>query len=154
MRRFRHAGDMDDELRVVSPVPAELYPEVLRLLRQTWWGRERDLELVAQTHGGCVESVALVRSDGTVAACARAMADGGARAMIHDVIVDECDRRRGLGRAVMAALLALPRLDVAKIELHCAAEHESFYESLGFAANPDELRIMNRVKQDTLGEKR
>lgn len=65
---------------------------------------------------------------------ARAIADGVAFAWIADVIVDETERGHGVGRQMVAHLLAHPDIvDVRRVMLATRDAH-GVYAALGFAA--------------------
>lgn len=62
--------------------------------------------------------------------CARAISDGITSSAVYDVYVDPSYQGRGVGRALMANLLArLPKRSVMLISTH---GNEEFYRKLGF----------------------
>lgn len=61
---------------------------------------------------------------------ARAISDGHRSSTIYDVFVDQPFQRQGVGRALMANLLArLPKRSVMLVSTH---GNEDFYQKLGF----------------------
>lgn len=61
---------------------------------------------------------------------ARAISDGHRSSAIYDVFVDQPFQRQGVGRALMANLLArLPKRSVMLVSTH---GNEGFYQKLGF----------------------
>jgi GNAT superfamily N-acetyltransferase len=76
---------------------------------------------------------------------ARALTDRRYRAYVYDVIVAPDWQGRGLGRVLMDALLAHPRLAaVEMIELSCQREMVPFYRRWGFT---DELGGSLRMRR-------
>ena len=62
--------------------------------------------------------------------CARAISDGVASSAVYDVFVDPPYQGQGVGRALMANLLArLPKRSVMLVSTH---GNEDFYRKLGF----------------------
>ena len=61
--------------------------------------------------------------------------DGGVEAYVLNVYTDPAHRRRGLARALMAAILEWSRAErVARVTLHASDEGRPLYQSLGFTA--------------------
>jgi ribosomal protein S18 acetylase RimI-like enzyme len=77
----------------------------------------------------------------------------GHRGWVNYLAVDPAHRRRGLGRALMAAVeMQLRALDCPKINLqirHDNAEARSFYESLGFSVDAS-ISYGKRLEQDEI----
>jgi GNAT superfamily N-acetyltransferase len=104
--------------------------DVLRLLRQTGWGRDRtDADIATALERAPLYVGAWV--DGRLVGFARALTDGVYRGFIEDVVVDESMRAQGIGRGLIRALLErLAGLEV--VALDCEEGTVPFYASLGF----------------------
>lgn len=111
------------------PAPAD----VLRLLHQTTWAKNRTLAPVAAMieRSLCVSATT---ADGRLVGFARALTDGHYRAFIEDVVVDEAHRGQGIGRGLVETLLA-ELTTIEEIILACSDENISFYERFGFAGS-------------------
>lgn len=109
----------------------------LALLEPAYWNAHLPPETVARGFEGAGAWIGARDPDGRLVATASAMSDGR-RGWVSDVIVDPIWRGRGLGAAVMRALLDHPRLR------RCAAiglrtrDGQPFYRRLGFAPGPVE----------------
>jgi ribosomal protein S18 acetylase RimI-like enzyme len=66
---------------------------------------------------------------------ARAISDGVVTAYVNNVMVDPDYRRRGIGRRILAALMA--GRDGVKFVLHTRTGSRSFYRAIGFAEAAD-----------------
>ncbi len=120
---FRDMGDAsgDDVARIESASIFYLR-QMMSERRFLGWLAERQGEVVAG--GGLVVSQLLPRP-GAV--------DGGAQALILNVYCEPEHRRRGLARALMAAMLEwCKREQMAKVVLHASQDGRPLYESLGF----------------------
>ncbi len=120
---FRDMGDAsgDDVARIESASILYLR-QMMSERRFLGWLAERHGEVVAG--GGLVVSQLLPRP-GAV--------DGGEQALILNVYCEPEHRRRGLARALMAAMLEwCKRERIAKVVLHASQDGRPLYESLGF----------------------
>jgi GNAT superfamily N-acetyltransferase len=90
--------------------------------RYLGWLAERQDEIVA----GCGLIISqLLPRPGAI--------DGGAQALIVNVYCEPEHRRRGLARALMAAMLdCCKRERIANVVLHASRDGRQLYESLGF----------------------
>jgi len=120
---FRDMGDasVDDAARIERASVLYLR-RMISERRFLGWLAERQGEVVAG--GGLVVSQLLPRP-GAV--------DGGEQALILNVYCEPEHRRRGLARALMAAMLEwCKRERIAKVVLHASQDGRPLYESLGF----------------------
>jgi len=87
------------------------------------------------------------RSADRLAGFARVLTDGAYLALVLDVVVVEW-RGQGLGRTLMDAVVAHPRLaGVKSLELVCQPEMMPFYRRWGFTDDigPSTLMRLNRI---------
>ena len=107
------------------------------LSTQAYWGRWRTRDQVDQQLDGAWRVVgAYRRSTGALVGFARAVSDGVALAYLADVFVDPDHRGRGLGRALVAAMIdGGPGADFRWM-LHTSDAHP-LYREFGFTV-PDE----------------
>jgi GNAT superfamily N-acetyltransferase len=142
------------EIRIRAAAPADI-PTLLRHRRMMWWdmGR-RDEGTLDLMHRAASEYFATAVVDGSYRGFlamdgkGNVIAGGGIvispwpgilgqrlpqRAMILNVYVEREHRRRGVGRALMKAMIAWCREnDFAKVGLHASDEGRGLYEQLGF----------------------
>jgi GNAT superfamily N-acetyltransferase len=134
----------------------ELEPErlgqLLDLYAGEWWTARRTPDGVERMLADSDAVVALVRqADDRLVGFARALTDGVYVALILDVIAATDQRRRGLGAAVVEAMLAHPRLaGVASVELTCRAGLVEFYRRFGFTDQVGGSRLMRRTEDPRL----
>ncbi|MFK8113772.1 MAG: GNAT family N-acetyltransferase [Rubripirellula sp.] len=141
---FRNFG-----CQLVEALTDQQVEQLLSLLQQQWWGRQRTLEQVQRM----LENTSLIlgvvdsNSDQLVAFC-RVLTDFAFRATIYDVMVDKGWQGRGLGDALMQQLCDDPRLkQVSLIYLCCEETLVPFYERRGFSAYSGRAQWMIKVQQ-------
>ena len=148
------ARDIDAE--VVHGVPDGGLDDVVRLLRSTGWGADRDREGVRRMLDHTDVVVCLVREvvsgrtrDHEVIGFARALTDSEYRAFVEDVVVGVPYRGRGLGSTLIEAVCAHPDLaDVEQIVLECRSDLVDFYGRFGFEPVPSGV-LMKRERDAT-----
>ena len=107
-----------------------------------WWA-DRSEDDLRQALVGTDEAIALRDEDtNELVASARVLTDYTYYAMVFDVIVDTARRGKGLGRELMAAIVAHPPLSGVPLTLLAREGLVEFYESCGFEetepiAHPD-----------------
>jgi GNAT superfamily N-acetyltransferase len=117
--------------------------QLLELYRTTWWGHDRSTEQVrhALDHSRPVLSA----WDGTVlVGFARVISDLTYRATIWDVIVRPSHQGRGIGTALMRAVLDHPDLKTVTQFFLLTADKHSFYEHLGFRSEREMAMMLRR----------
>lgn len=123
--------EFDDD---VSRVDCEV---VWRFLSQhAYWGRWRSRDVVERQVSGAWRVVgAYVATTGAMVGFARAVSDGESLAYLADVFVDPAHRGKGIGSALVAAMVEDGPGSGFRWMLHTADAHD-LYARFGFAA-PD-----------------
>lgn len=126
-----------------SPTPAEL--AALRV-RVGWDANEPELATALERH----HAVATARDgDGRLVGFAAAVSDGVRHAFVIDVMVDPACRRRGLGVALVEALVARLRDDgLRTVHVDFVPEHRAFYERCGFGVGLAGIRELASTGAD------
>lgn len=119
---------------VVHEVPEGWIAELTALVAAQWWCRGRSEADVRHMLGASDAVVALREpGGGALLGFARALSDGRFRAHVYDVVVADGRRGRGLGKALMEAVMAHPKVaGVEVVHLDCADEMAPFYARCGF----------------------
>lgn len=118
----------------LSTDPARLdLDRVHSWLRDAYWSPGVRREIVERAFANSL-SIAAYAADGGQLAVARVVTDQATFAWLCDVFVDPAARGRGIARAMVAALIADPRL--ATLRRWCLATRDAHgvYAPLGFAA--------------------
>ncbi len=134
--------------------PPSVLSELPALYQSEWWTKGRELEDVRRM---------VEQSDVTVALCetetrklfafSRVLTDYVYKALLLDVIVAAPQRKTGLGRRLMDAVVNHPALHSVKhIELYCLPELVPFYQQWSFTADLGELRFIRRTRQAITGK--
>jgi GNAT superfamily N-acetyltransferase len=120
---FRDMGDLSGDAAAQIESASFVYiRQMMAEQRYLGWLAERQGEVVA----GCGLIISqLLPRPGAI--------DGGAQALIVNVYCEPEHRRRGLARALMAAMLDWCKSErIAKVVLHASPDGRPLYESLGF----------------------
>ena len=120
---FRDMGDLSgDDVARLENAAFVYMRQMMAERRYLGWLVEREGEVVAGA--GMIISQLLPRP-GAI--------EGGAQALIANVYCEPEHRRRGLARALMAAMLDWCKCArMAKVVLHASPDGHPLYESLGF----------------------
>ena len=112
-----------------------------RLLRESYWGHTRTDEINRRAFAHSVCAIALV--DGGQVGFARASGDRSVFARLSDVIVWPDQRGRGVGKALVAALLEHPDLGTVSTWTLNTGDAHGLYEHFGFRRVTDgnEMRL-------------
>jgi ribosomal protein S18 acetylase RimI-like enzyme len=108
--------------------------EALAVLRAQCDFAAKDSRYLAEQLGGARWVIHAYDGDRLVGLC-RAMSDGVSNAYISSVMVAPEYRRRGIGREMLARLMA--ERDHIKFVLHTRKEAAAFYAAVGFAPATD-----------------
>ncbi len=125
-------------IRYVNDITAEEYME---LRRKVGWC-EFPLE-EAQAGIDNAYMIICVRDDDKAIGVVRLLWDGGYVAFLSDVIVDPRYQGKGIGRALVEAVIKRIKDDMkpgykVKLNLNSAKGKEKFYEKFGFRERPNE----------------
>ena len=130
------------------------FEDLCRMYQGEWWSKDRQREDVRRMLMHTDEIVAFCDPDSRrLIAFSRVLTDYVYKAMVFDVIVAAPYRKEGVGRALLDAIVAHPRLgSVQHIELYCRPELVPFYRKWGFTDELGEFRFMRRQRPaDRLG---
>ncbi|MCW3473625.1 GNAT family N-acetyltransferase [Limobrevibacterium gyesilva] len=131
---------------VVSDDPARLDIDVIHryLSEDSYWarGRERAVTERSLAHSLCF---GLYAPDGSQAGFARIVSDLTTSAHLADVFVLPAHRGRGLGKALVAAVLAHPELQTVRRWTLTTSDAHGLYAAFGFTPHPDPQTQMVRV---------
>jgi GNAT superfamily N-acetyltransferase len=132
-----------DDLRI-STDPADLDLDWVHtaLSERSYWARGRGRPVVERSIASSLVWGAY--TGGRQVAFARVVTDEATFAWICDVFVDETRRGQGVGKQLMAALLADPRLRGLKRMLLATDTAASFYAEFGFVPLADPGKWMQR----------
>jgi ribosomal protein S18 acetylase RimI-like enzyme len=133
--------------RIAELTSAQL-DDLHRLYQHEWWTKGRSLAQVRSLveHSDLVVAFCESASRRLIA-FARVLTDGTIKALIFDVIVDRDYRDRGLGQALMDAVVTHPELqNVQHLELYCRPELVPFYERWGFTDALGATRLMRLAR--------
>jgi len=122
--------------------PARLdFTRTSELLKATSWGRGRSDAIQRRAFANSICAIAL--EDGQQVGFARASGDRAVFARISDVIVWPEHRGRGIGQALVGALLNHPELRTVTIWTLNTSDAHGLYERFGFRRISDgnEMRL-------------
>ena len=115
--------------------------ELHALFQNEWWTKGRELDDVREMLKVSLVIAFAERETGRLVAFCRLLTDFVYRGMIYDVVVAPAWRGRRLGRRLVEAILAHPRLQrIELLSLSCVPDMVPFYEKWGFQVLADEGR--------------
>lgn len=111
------------------------------LLKATYWGGQRTDEINRLAFENSICAIALI--DGAQVGFARASGDRAVYARISDVIVWPEHRGKGIGKALVEALLDHPDLRCIRTFMLNTSDAHGLYERFGFEPTTDgsEMRL-------------
>lgn len=111
------------------------------LLKASYWGGQRTDEINCRAFANSICAIALV--DGRQAGFARASGDRAVFARISDVIVWPEHRGKGIGKALVEALLGHPELRTVSTFMLNTADAHGLYGRYGFrpVSDGNEMRL-------------
>lgn len=131
----------------ISTDPAELDVEWLvpALSERAYWseGRRRDV-IEASIRASLCFGAYDTAADGRQVGFARVITDFATYGWVCDVFVDESARGRGIGKALMAAIVTEPRLAGCRLQL-TTRDAAGLYEQFGFRPHRNPDRLMERL---------
>lgn len=125
---------VDEAEPVIGPESGLAVDELLALYESVGWSAyTRDPELLRAAVAGASCTVT-ARRGGKLVGLARALSDGATICYLQDVLVHPAEQRRGIGRALVEAVLDRYRTVRQKVLLtDDEPGQRAFYESLGYA---------------------
>jgi GNAT superfamily N-acetyltransferase len=131
----------DGALRISHELADLDFAATSRLLRGSYWGRRRTDEINRRAVEHSICAVALI--EGRQVGFARASGDRSVFARISDVVVWPDQRGRGIGKALVTALLDHPDLRTVSTWMLNTGDAHGLYERFGFRRVTDgnEMRL-------------
>jgi GNAT superfamily N-acetyltransferase len=114
---------------------------------QSYWARGVPREVVARSIANSL-CFGLYGPDGRQAGFARVVTDRATFAWLADVFVDDRHRGKGLGKALVATILAHPELQGLRRFMLSTADAHGLYTPFGFATPPRPERLLAIVPAD------
>ena len=135
---IRKDGGMD--YRIIEGADRMQLPDVVRLLRTTFWAGSREEETIEKSmrNSDCY-GICLPGSD-TLAGFARVVSDSATVYYICDVVIDEACRGMGLGAALIGHIVSLPAYEDLRGFL-ITRDARSFYQKFGFEVVNDRIMV-------------
>jgi GNAT superfamily N-acetyltransferase len=129
---------------LISTDPARLQLEAIcEFLARSYWANNRPKEVIARS---IINSLCFGVYDGEEqVGFARVITDYATYAWLCDVFIHENYRGRGLGKWLMACVLAHPDLQSPKRWALATQDAHGFYRQFGFSAIQHPEKLMERV---------
>ena len=121
--------------------------EIVALYRAGgWWKDEYDpAEIPGLIHGSFAFAVAVEKKSGRAVGMGRVISDGVSDAYIQDLVVLPEYQKQGVGKALLASLLGVCRVQgITWIALVAEPGSEPFYKSLGFSPMEGHVPLIYR----------
>lgn len=117
--------------------------QLYSLFRQMWWAHDRNMADILTMLKNSI-SFGLIENDTqNLVGYTRVLTDEIKYAFIFDVMIAEQHRGKGLGKMIMDAIIAHPKLrNIKNFELTCSPDMMPFYERFGFSDDYGEVKPM------------
>ena len=135
---IREDGGM--EYRIIEGADRMLLPDVVRLLRTTYWACGRAEEIIEKSMRNSACYGICLPGSGALAGFARVVTDCATVFYISDVVIDEAYRGMGLGTALISYIISLPVYADLRGFL-ITREARSFYQRFGFEVVNDRIMV-------------
>lgn len=141
---------VDEGGLVIGPETGIAVDELLALYGSVGWSAYTGSPDLLRAGVAGASYVVTARRGGRLVGLARALSDGATICYLQDVLVDPAEQRRGIGRALVTAVLDRYR-DVRQKVLLTDDEpgQRAFYESLGYAEIRDHGPLRCFVRFDS-----
>ncbi len=139
------ACDMTDLVLTADLTEDQLHHAWRWIAEESYWGARIPWETFSCACSGSL-CFGLVEED-RLSAFARVVTDGATFAWLCDVFVDQDARGRGLGKTLMAGIMADPRLQGLRRWGLATADAHGLYRQYGFEP-ADPVRHMEKVDRD------
>jgi GNAT superfamily N-acetyltransferase len=117
---------------------------------ESYWGHGRTREVLERSVRNCV-CFGLYSPDGAQAGFARVLTDKATRAHLNDVFIIERYRGLGLGKELVASVLAHPELSTLGTWTLSTRDAHALYAKFGFGpVDRPEAQMMRRAPQETV----
>jgi len=134
-------------LTIVHELNKPQIDQLVDLYKKMWWSKERTKDEVLTLLKTSVSFGLIHDATQELIGYARVLTDEIKYAFIFDVMLQEHMRGKGLGKALIEAIVAHPKLKrITRFELTCVPELVSFYEQFGFSENYGKVRAMRLSK--------
>lgn len=145
---------MDEAELVIGPDSGITVDELLALYESVGWSAYTGDPGLLQAAVAGASCTVTARRSGRLVGLARALSDGATICYLQDVLVHPAEQRRGIGRALVRAVLDRYRMVRQKVLLtDDEPGQRAFYESLGYAEirdyGPGTLRCFVRFGDGT-----
>jgi ribosomal protein S18 acetylase RimI-like enzyme len=140
--------------RVVHQLSQRHIDDLMELYIDTWWTGHRTREQVVEmlAHTSLVIGIVDDASGKLVGFC-RLLTDFVFRGTLYDVIAHPQHRGVGMGRAIMEALHAHPRVRrIEKLALDCKPDKVSLYQKWGWAVQDGTQLLHMTRRSDASGK--
>lgn len=125
---------MDEAELVIGPGSGITVDELLALYESVGWSAYTGDPGLLQAAVAGASCTVTARRSGRLVGLARALSDGATICYLQDVLVHPAEQRRGIGRALVRAVLDRYRMVRQKVLLtDDEPGQRAFYESLGYA---------------------
>lgn len=134
-------------MNVIYSLTPKHFTQLHALYQQEWWTKGRSLEETKSCAGGSQICIGLVDANDNLIGFARVLTDFTFKAFIFDVIVQEDNRRSGLGDQLLSAIKSHEKLQAVKhFELYCLPDMNGFYAKHGFTTDIGKIQLMRHTR--------
>lgn len=137
------------EFTIIEQLEEKHIEQLYDMFQSMWSSEGRTKEEISALLNVSMSFGVINNTTQNLVAYARVLTDKIKYAFIFDVMAIEQYRGRGLGRLLLEAVIAHPKLKNIKIfELTCAPDKITFYEKFGFNEDYENVRPMRYIRKN------
>ncbi|HET9953540.1 MAG TPA: pyridoxamine 5'-phosphate oxidase family protein [Polyangiaceae bacterium] len=119
-------------LRLEPELTEQDWAATFALIRDQYWNRDYSQQELRRAHLESSAWVGVRSASGELVGTARAVSDNSKHTYLADVVIEERQRGRGIGRRLIEFLLEHPKVRASRVVRLGTADAQPFYRKLGF----------------------
>lgn len=136
------------EFTIIEQLNNSQIKQLHDLCQEMWWCKGRTMDELLTLLKNCLSIAIVEAASDSLVGYARVLTDEIKYAYIFDVMTAEHNRKKGLGKMLVEAIITHPKLrNVKNFELTCKPDMVGFYRKFSFSKDYGEVISMRYKKR-------